>query len=311
MENSRLIKELKELRLNKNIKQDELGAYLNIDPSAISLYENGKRPIQVDTLEKWLKFFNMKFILVDENAKERIINPSIEEVETFQRLKDRRNEIMRNRQKEQFKYLKSTFNERKGPFHENRGFIANHLMPLVGMVEEVKLKECSATIIYFDTFVINATFEEFVDYAELYGIPSRGGVEFLPFMEGLCLHTFPLSKKDWNSTGVVLYQDSFPTYQRTTVIRDAKGFTPELLVKIKENSIQYFDLVYSAERAIKENSYDLEELEMLTDKISEIVRKWQINSKEQHPKFGKWSSSDLKATCYAEILKEKVNNKSK
>lgn len=312
MEYSQLLKLLKETRKNRNINQGEVAEYLNIDISAVSYYESGKRNITAELLEKWLRFFNLKYIVVEENVKDTIIIPSDEEIEAFQRLKDRRNEIIRNRQKEELNHLKKAFYENKGPFYENRGFIANHLMQGVGMVEEVILQAGSATratIIYYQDIVINATFEEFRDFvAEPHLEPGEGVVEFEPFMESLRPHSLALSEKEWNSNGVIMYLDFFKSH-KGAVIRDAKGFTPKLLVKIEENFMKYHNLLSSARRKLQESSFDFEELLMLSDKISKTVRKWQLNSNEQHPKFVEWSSSDLKATCYVESLTERRNKK--
>lgn len=60
---------LKHLRNQHGYTQDELAKCLNISKSAISMYENGKREPDIDTLERFADFFNvdMNFLLGKTN----------------------------------------------------------------------------------------------------------------------------------------------------------------------------------------------------------------------------------------------------
>lgn len=50
---------LKSLRLQDSLTQTELGRQLGIAKSTISLYENGKREPDFETVEKFADFFNV------------------------------------------------------------------------------------------------------------------------------------------------------------------------------------------------------------------------------------------------------------
>lgn len=50
---------LKELRQRKKVSQSELGSFLSLDKSTISLYESGKREPDFETIKKIADFFNV------------------------------------------------------------------------------------------------------------------------------------------------------------------------------------------------------------------------------------------------------------
>lgn len=50
---------IKELRLQNNLTQDELGKYLNLSTSTISMYENNSRDPDINTLINLSKFFGV------------------------------------------------------------------------------------------------------------------------------------------------------------------------------------------------------------------------------------------------------------
>ncbi|GMQ63524.1 helix-turn-helix domain-containing protein [Vallitalea maricola] len=52
-------KRLKLLRLNKNLSQKNLATYLNISPSTIGMYEQGRRQPDQETLQKLANYFNV------------------------------------------------------------------------------------------------------------------------------------------------------------------------------------------------------------------------------------------------------------
>ena len=50
---------LKELRIEKNLKQEELGEILNVSKATISSWEMGRTQPPFETIEKIIKFFNV------------------------------------------------------------------------------------------------------------------------------------------------------------------------------------------------------------------------------------------------------------
>lgn len=67
---------LKELRKREELTQEELAKKLEISKSAISMYENGNRTPDFETLEMFADFFNVNLsYLIGEN--ERLLSPHI------------------------------------------------------------------------------------------------------------------------------------------------------------------------------------------------------------------------------------------
>lgn len=66
----------KELRLNHKLTQDDLAKKLKISKSSISMYENGNREPDFETLELIADYFNvdMNFLLGKSNNTTRILN---------------------------------------------------------------------------------------------------------------------------------------------------------------------------------------------------------------------------------------------
>ena len=64
---------LRELRLSRQLTQDELSSKLGISKSTISMYENGNREPDFETLEAIADFFNvdMNFLLGREVSSHR------------------------------------------------------------------------------------------------------------------------------------------------------------------------------------------------------------------------------------------------
>lgn len=77
----------KNLRLRENLSQQELADKLGISKSSISMYENGNREPDLETLEKIADFFNVDMdFLIGRKEKEReniiyIHEPSYDDVE--------------------------------------------------------------------------------------------------------------------------------------------------------------------------------------------------------------------------------------
>jgi transcriptional regulator with XRE-family HTH domain len=57
--NNKFAQKLKELRIEKNVRQHELANILGISARAVSFYENGERECDFDTLIKICKYFNV------------------------------------------------------------------------------------------------------------------------------------------------------------------------------------------------------------------------------------------------------------
>ncbi len=77
----------KNLRLRDNLSQQELADKLGVSKSSISMYENGNREPDLETLEKIADFFNVDMdFLIGRKEKEReniiyVQEPSYEDVE--------------------------------------------------------------------------------------------------------------------------------------------------------------------------------------------------------------------------------------
>lgn len=67
---------IRELRKKRNLSMKELGASIGVAESTISLYENGKRQPDYDTLIKISNFFHVSvdFLLGNEPSKEPILD---------------------------------------------------------------------------------------------------------------------------------------------------------------------------------------------------------------------------------------------
>lgn len=61
---------IKEIRIENNLTQKELGKLLNVDQRTISQYENGNREINLNTLVKLCKKFNVTADYILEIDKE-------------------------------------------------------------------------------------------------------------------------------------------------------------------------------------------------------------------------------------------------
>lgn len=66
------MKILKKLREEKGITQSELGKALDISPSAIGMYEQGRRVPDVPTLKKMSAFFGVSIDYLLENASHSV-----------------------------------------------------------------------------------------------------------------------------------------------------------------------------------------------------------------------------------------------
>lgn len=60
--------ELRALRSRKNLSLVELSDILGISKDTISRYENATTPINIDTLEKFLTYYNIDFDIFFKNA---------------------------------------------------------------------------------------------------------------------------------------------------------------------------------------------------------------------------------------------------
>lgn len=69
-------KRFKELRRSLNLTQDDLAKKLKLSKSSISMYENGNREPDFETLELIADFFNvdMNYLLGKTNKTTRILN---------------------------------------------------------------------------------------------------------------------------------------------------------------------------------------------------------------------------------------------
>ncbi len=84
---------LKKLRLQDNLTQAELSEKLNISKSSISMYENGAREPDFETLELIADFFNvdMNYLLghpttiAAHNENEDYTDEELEEIENFKK----------------------------------------------------------------------------------------------------------------------------------------------------------------------------------------------------------------------------------
>lgn len=65
---------LRELREEKGLSQNELGKMLNVNQRAISHYENGKRDMGTDTLNKLANFFDVSvdYLLGRTNERKKL-----------------------------------------------------------------------------------------------------------------------------------------------------------------------------------------------------------------------------------------------
>lgn len=66
------MKILKKLREGKGLTQSELGKALDISPSAIGMYEQGRRVPDVPTLKKMSAFFGVSIDYLLENASHSV-----------------------------------------------------------------------------------------------------------------------------------------------------------------------------------------------------------------------------------------------
>lgn len=66
----------KDLRMSQSLTQDELSKKLKISKSAISMYENGNREPDFETLELIADYFNvdMNYLLGTTNSTKRILS---------------------------------------------------------------------------------------------------------------------------------------------------------------------------------------------------------------------------------------------
>ena len=73
---------LKKLREEQNLKQKELSLKLNLSPSSISMYENGKRAPDIDTFELIADYFNVNldYLKGRSDIKRPILNPKEENI---------------------------------------------------------------------------------------------------------------------------------------------------------------------------------------------------------------------------------------
>lgn len=280
METNDIISILKEERVKRKITQSDVANYLGVDVSAISLFESGKRKITIELLDKWLAYFSMKLTIVDTNSKEISTIPK-EDIKDFQKLKKRRNEIIHNRHIKQVELLKSIFPE--------KSFFATGNMPVVAMIDQVDLQTGNTSIIYYNDLVVN------------------GSLNYLPYLEEDCnilnfrMSTITKMRFDYielpqyksNDEGVILYKDN-----DDVLIRDASGFTIDLLVKVNKTLIRYNKEINKLLEDIKNNTFETEELEMIQEKISYYINKWKISTYEYHPQFEYWSKEDFESTRY-------------
>lgn len=295
MENNELLTILKDERLKRKITQSEIANYLNLDVSAISLLESGKRKITIDLLDKWLGFFGMKYTIVNANTKEISTIPK-GEIQEFQRLKNRRNEIIYNRHLKQVELLKELF--------PNKTFFANGNMKVVAMVDHVDLQSGDTAIIYYNNLVVNASLSDLVDLADLVEEGSVFGFNIGISQFNIAqLDYLHLAQYKWTDEGVILYKENSDVY-----IRDARGFTTDLLMDASNTLTHYNQQVYQLLESIQENSYENEEMEMIQQKIREYVEKWQISPYENHPQFEYWTKEDFDSTFYIDNPKHLIKN---
>lgn len=80
---------LKELRSGRQMTQDELSSKLGISKSTISMYENGNRKPDFETLETIADFFNvdMNYLLGRNSSKDDEVNEYLDELHKRPELK--------------------------------------------------------------------------------------------------------------------------------------------------------------------------------------------------------------------------------
>jgi transcriptional regulator with XRE-family HTH domain len=67
---------LRELRVLKRLSQEKMAAILSVSPSAVSMYERGKRMADIETIKKAAQFFNVSTdYLLGANATEGKTQP--------------------------------------------------------------------------------------------------------------------------------------------------------------------------------------------------------------------------------------------
>ncbi|HFL2413383.1 TPA: helix-turn-helix domain-containing protein [Clostridioides difficile] len=81
-------KRLKELRIDAGLKQSELAKELDISPSTIGMYEQGRRSADQETLLKISDFFNVSTDYLLGKSNEREINEFIEKLDSPEDIKN-------------------------------------------------------------------------------------------------------------------------------------------------------------------------------------------------------------------------------
>ncbi|MCI9976266.1 helix-turn-helix transcriptional regulator [Clostridioides difficile] len=81
-------KRLKELRIDAGLKQSELAKKLDISPSTIGMYEQGRRSADQETLLKISDFFNVSTDYLLGKSNEREINEFIEKLDSPKDIKN-------------------------------------------------------------------------------------------------------------------------------------------------------------------------------------------------------------------------------
>lgn len=153
---------------------------------------------------------------MDANSRE-YQKISKEEIQSFQLLKNKRNQIIQNRHRNLANILKEQF--------PNNIIFAGDNMKFLAVMEQIELQSGQTTIIYYNNLVVNATFSELIDLADLNdGHIFGSNIGISAFSDSLQLDFTGLTSYKWSDEGVILYKENENVY-----IRDAKGFTTEML----------------------------------------------------------------------------------
>lgn len=264
---------MKETRKARGITQGEIAAHLNLDVSAISLCESGRRNISVALLEKWLGFFHLKYIIVNEKQNELQESPIKEEIARFQKLKKRRNELIYLRHSKQAEILKEIF--------PNMCFIGNHKMECIGMIDEGEIVDDLQeydVLAYYNSVVVLERVNTIED-----------------FISSLHLPTYDIHLKDkLGKYDEVIMRVDDGIYSA----ENAMGFTIKSLVKIESYFKTYMEVILMIEKQLQAS---INELEIINQKIQNLVEKWRYSEDEEHPNFEEWSPSDIESVCYADF----------
>ncbi|MFP7486357.1 helix-turn-helix transcriptional regulator [Priestia filamentosa] len=290
MDNKQLIQRLKEERKKRNITQGDVAKYLNVDISAISLYESGKRAINMEILNEWLQYFNLRFEIITSDSP-GIDEIDFEELELFRRLKQERNSLVKEVHLKQIEYLQPLFPDKK--------FIASAQTSYVAILDEMFTNTGEdIAVIYYKNVLINATFTELKDVTLMnddmhYSNNIARHTYVIPFLrDHTSIDTIPFDKIRLNDDGIIMYRDDDLVF-----IKDAKGTVPDKLLEAQNLLERYNEELDAAyDYVVQTIGNYKEKMKEIEHQLFELAKKWKINPFTYHPKFNPWTEEDLEAT---------------